>query len=308
MSQQRIWLTGSRGFIGRSLVQNLRNAQVDLTCLTQDAGIQAGVAGETFPVYVNYLDITDIEKKVSSLGMPDVFIHLGWGDMRNPDSPLHLNDNVKMARNFIETLFRLGLKKFIFIGSMNQYGSRTGLLSEDMEAQGPLTNYAKAKNEVERLGLQAAARFGKIFISVRVFYVLGADQRRGSLINDLFIARRKGESISLSPCAFYRDYIHLLDLVEGLRRICAVEQSTIINLGSGNAVRMKDFVSAFWQVMGGDVDQLKFGVRTLLPGEIEQPKSYADLKRLIGLTGWQPRLSLEDGIIKTIESLSKESI
>lgn len=300
----KIWLTGSRGFIGRPLVRAFRSAQVDLTGFTQNAEGANDSSGETMPVYLDYLDPTDIEDKVNRLGLPDVFIHMGWGEIAKPDSPFHFKEGVQSGKNLIETLFKLGVKKFIFIGTTSQYGGRIGLLSEDMEPQGRLTNYAQAKNEVEKLGFQAAKTYGKIFICVRLSYVFGAGQRQGSLINDLFQAHLKGTSVSLSPCEHYRDYVHVLDVVEGLRRICAVDQSIIVNLGSGKVVQVKDFVIDFWKELGGDSDKLKFGMRTLSPGEPDQPKSYVDLTRLIRLTQWQPELSLEEGIIKTIEDLS----
>jgi len=172
-----------------------------------------------------------------------------------------------------------------------------------MAPQGRLTNYAKAKGEVEKLGFQAAKIYNKTFISVRTFYVFGSGQRQGSLINDLFQAHLKGTSVNLSPCEHYRDYIHVSDVVEGLKRISAINQSTIVNLGSGKVVKLKDFVIDFWMKMGGDIAKLKFGTKSLLPGEPEQPKSYADLTHLKKLTQWQPQLTLEEGILKTIENL-----
>ena len=300
----KIWLTGSRGCIGRPLVREFRRDQVDLTCFTQNVQGANDFSAEAMPVHLDYLNPADIKCKVDQLGLPDIFIHLGWGILANLESSFHLQDNVQIGKNLIETLFKLGLKKFIFIGTTGQYGGRIGLLSEDMQPQGRLTNYAKGKNEVERLGFQAAKEFGLIFISVRTFYVVGADWRQGSLVNDLFQAHLKGESVNLSPCEHYRDYIHVLDVVEGIRRICAIDQSTIVNLGSGKFVQVKDYVIYFWKKLGGDIDKLKFGMKTLRPDEPDQPKSYADLTRLIRLTQWQPKLSLEEGIIKTIEDLS----
>ena len=239
--------------------------------------------------------------------MPDILIHLGWGDVAHPEYPIHLTEGVQSGRNLIETLFKLGLKKFITTGSISQYGGRVGLLSEDMEPGARLTNYAKAKTEVERLGLEAAQTYGKTFLCVRIPWAFGAGQRQGSLINDLFQAYLKGTSVSLSPCEHYRDYIHIIDVVEGLRRISAVDESTIINLGSGKCVQVKDFVLSLWKNLRGNNDKLKFGMRTLSPNEPDQPKSYFDLTRLTRLTQWQPALSLEEGIIKTIEDLKLQT-
>jgi nucleoside-diphosphate-sugar epimerase len=304
----RIWLTGSRGSIGRPLVRALRRDQVDLTCFTQKVEGSNDLSGDAKLVHLDYLNPADIKDKVDHWGLPDIFIHLGWGSLKNLESPFHIEDNVQIGKTLIETLFKLGLKKFIFIGTALQYGGRVGLLSEDMEPQGSLTNYAKGKNEVERLGLQIAKEFGRIFISVRTFYVYGADQRQGSLVNDLVQAHLKGENVNLSPCEHYRDYIHVLDVVEGLRHICAIDQSTIVNLGSGKYFQVKDFVVNFWKKLGGDIDKLKFGMKTLRPGEPDQPKSYADSMRLIRLTQWQPQLSLQEGIVKTIEGLNNIEI
>jgi len=303
----KIWLTGSRGFIGRPLARALKSAHVDLTCFTQNAEAKNGLSDEDKPVYLDYMDPSDIKGKVEHLGAPDIFIHLGWGDVSHPELPVHLTDGVQSGKNLIETLFKLGVKKFILTGSISQYGGRVGLLSEDMEPGERLTNYARAKSEVEKLGLQAAKTYGKTFICVRIPWAFGAGQRQGSLINDLYQAHIRGTSVSLSPCEHYRDYIHMVDVVEGLRRICGVDESGIINLGSGRYVQVKDFVIEFWKKLGGDIDRLKFGMRTLHPGEPDQPKSYFDLTRLIKLTQWQPALSLEEGIIKTIEDLRSQT-
>ncbi len=297
----KIWLTGSRGFIGKALCKALRQDNVDLTCFTQTPGPAQDV------VLMDYAKAENIQETVKSLGLPDVFIHLGWPEVSKPDLPVHLNEGVATSKTLLETMFKLGLKKFIFTGSISQYGGLVGRLSEDM-APGPrLTNYAKAKNEVEQLGLQAAQTYGKIFISVRIPWAFGAGQRQGSLINDIYQAHLKGTMVSLSPCEHYRDYIHTTDVVEGLRRVGAVEESGIINLGSGKFVQVKDFVMGFWKNLGGDRTKLKFGDRPLPSCEPDQPKSYFDLTRLIRLTQWQPRLSLDEGIRKTIEDLSKEN-
>jgi nucleoside-diphosphate-sugar epimerase len=304
MSLKNIWLTGSRGFIGNAVIPAFKKSEAELFCFTNKSSKEEKAHSQTARVLcMDYLDEQDIKEKVNSYGLPDIFIHLGWGDMTKPDSSLHLGENVQAGKNLIGTLFKLGLKKFIFVGSMNEYGGRIGMLSEDMEPQGRLTNYAKGKIEVAKFGMENAEIYGSIFIHVRTFYVFGAGQRQGSLINDLYQSYCKGTDIDLSPCEHYRDYIHVFDVAEGLRRICDIEESTTVNLGSGVVVKVKDFVLLFWKMLGGDVKKLNFGVRSLRKNEPEQPKSYADLACLKNLTNWFPKLSLEEGIKLTIMGL-----
>jgi nucleoside-diphosphate-sugar epimerase len=303
---QRIWLTGSRGFVGRAVAAAFQQAGTQLWGCTNHAVPDAPPGpGENPFVQINYLDPEDIKAKVRHFGMPELFVHSGWAAMDKPESPLQLEENVQAGRTLITTLFSQGLKTFLFIGSMNEYGARTGALSESMEPEGRLTNYAKAKREVAAIGFQAAKTFGKTFLHARTFYVYGAGQRPGSLINDLYQASLTGAEVSLSPCEHYRDYIHVSEVAEGLRRLSALRQSATVNLGSGTVVQVRDFVLLLWKAFGGDSRKLKFGARKVGWDEPEQPKSYADLTRLKQLTGWTPSLTLEQGVTRTVEDLRR---
>jgi len=306
MSSKKVWLTGARGFIGNAAVSALKKSGAELRCFTNQVLKKEKEGLESVSsLCLDYLDAQDIKEKVDRYGLPDIFIHLGWGDMEKPESSLHLIENVQAGKNLIDTLFNLGLKRFIFVGSMNEYGARIGMLSEEMGPQGRLTNYAKGKIEVAKFGLQSAKTYRSNFIHVRTFYVFGAGQRQGSLINELYQSYCKGAGINLSPCEHYRDYIHVSEAAEGLRRICDIDESTTVNLGSGVAIKVRDFVNLFWKILGGDARKLNFGARSLRLNEPEQPKSYADLTRLKNLTNWSPKLSLEEGIKLTIMGLEK---
>ena len=283
---RKIWLTGSRGFVGRVVADAFRQTGGQLLgCTNQPVPeASAGTVQNSF-VQVNYLDAEDIKDKIRRFGLPDLFIHSAWAAMDKPESPLHLDENVRAGKILIETLFREGLKTFLFVGSMNEYGARTGALSENQEPEGRLTNYAKAKREVAAIGFEAAKKFGKTFLHARTFYVYGAGQRAGSLINDLFEASLTGAEVNLSPCEHFRDYIHVSEVAEGLRRLSTLQDSVTVNLGSGTVVQVKDFVLLLWRALGGDPGKLKFGARKMGWDEPEQPKSFADLERLKQLTG-----------------------
>ncbi len=299
---QRVWLTGSRGVVGRVVAAAFLQQGDQLWGCTNQPLSDSGDAPF---IQLNYLDAEDIEAKVRQFGLPDLFVHSAWAAMDKPESPLHLEENVQAGRILIKTLFNLGLKKFLFVGSMNEYGARTGALSEDLEPEGRLTNYAKAKREVAAIGFQAAKTFGKTFLHARTFYVYGAGQRQGSLINDLYQASLTGTEVSLSPCEHFRDYIHVSEVAEGLRRISSLPESATVNLGSGTVVQVRDFVLLLWKALGGENQKLKFGARKIGWDEPEQPKSYADLTRLKQLTRWAPAFTLEQGVARTVEDLRR---
>lgn len=305
MRGKKIWVTGSHGFIGSHLICALKEDCEEVQCFTHCSGGESRPSREDACMPMDYSNKSDIKRKVDLWGLPDLFIHIGWGAMTDPEAALHLEENVVTGKALVGTLFESGLKKFVFLGTMNEYGARVGLLSENMKPEGRLTNYARGKAQVAEFGFQMAKHHRSTFIHIRSFYVFGPGQRSGSLINSLYCSYKQGQALALGPCDYYRDYIYVADVVEGIRRISNIDRSTTVNLGSGNVIKLKDFVTLFWETLGGNKDTLKFGSYPMRPGEPDQPRSYADLTRLKELTDWAPSRPIEEGIALTIKELNE---
>lgn len=301
-----IWITGSSGFIGSHLLENLLLKGYQVSCFSNNRKLleDKGNLNQSAH-YLDFSSTEDMNNKIDTYGCPEIFVHLGWGDMTIPMSDFHLSGNVDNSNKLIKNFFLRGLKKFIFVGSMNEYGSRTGPLSEKMKPEGRLIHYAKGKLKVSQYGFETAAIHNKTFIHVRPFYVYGPGQRDGSLINDVFDAFTRGTLPTLGPCNYYRDYIHVKDVAEGICRTMGLESSSKINLGIGSYIMVQDFVKTFWNILGGDSNDLIFGSKEMMKDEPDQPKSYADITNLIQLTGWKPEYSIEEGIRETISILKK---
>ena len=303
MGDKICWLTGCSGFIGKYLVKELKKNNFKLRCFSNNSILRDNpnkIKDNYY--YMDFSSKKNITRHIENFGCPDIFIHLGWGNMESPMSTHHLTDNVKEAEILIDSFYSSGIEKFVFLGSMNEYGARVGPLSEDMEPKGRLTNYAKGKIKVAKFGFSRSAYFGRKFIHIRPFYVYGPGQRKWSLINTLFDAFQEKTPPKLGPCEHYRDYIYVKDVAEGIVRLIKINTSCTINLGSGSFIMVKDFVKKFWDGIGGEMKSLKFGSRQMSDDEPEQPKSYADLTRLKKMTKWKPNYSLEEGIQGTIKN------
>ncbi len=301
----KIWLTGSRGFIGSNLASELDNS-CDLTCLsnTKNEDIHSNQTNKQ-PVYVDFQNKKNIIDIIERLGIPDIFIHLGWGDMTNPHSEVHLVENINQSKNLIQVLYKAGLEKFVFLGSINEYGDQVGPLYEEMGPKGEITNYAKGKIEVAKFGFEKDKEMKKKFIHIRLSYTYGPVLRKGSLIQDLYWAKKKNLEISLGHCEHYRDYIHVSDALTGIKLLCNVKESTTVNLGSGKAIKLKEFVKLFWKILDGNPEKLHFGKKKPKK-EQPQPNCFANLDKLEKITGWKPSIDLEEGIRNTVRELDNK--
>lgn len=295
-----VWLTGASGFIGKQLGPLLKETCREVRYFSNNKASPSH--------YLDFSSADDIRKNIEQFGLPDIFIHLGWGAMADPTSEVHLDENVKAGKTLISTLFEAGLKKFVFLGSVNEYGAREGSLSEDMAPVGRLTAYAQGKTQVASFGLEQASKYNKTFLAIRSFNVFGFGQRAGSLINKLYECYQQKIKPELGPCEHFRDYIHVSEVARGITFICGIDESTIVNLGSGKAIKLKEFVTLFWKSLGGTPDDIRFGAYPVRAGEPEQPYAFANTDRLKKLTGWAPSLSLEEGVKLTIEGLKAKQV
>lgn len=304
-SRKNIWISGSRGFIGTHLVSELQkyyHLQRISNTKQQDNIFHSC---NNRPTYIDFQNGKSINRAIEDLGLPDIFIHLGWGDMTNPHSGMHLDTNVKQSKNLIKVLYEAGLEKFVFLGSMNEYGEQIGSLDEKMKSNGEITNYAKGKIEVASFGFEKAKETNRKFIHIRLFYTYGPMQKKKSLIQDLYQSYKNNTTVSLGPCEHYRDYIYISDVIKGIRLLCDIDESTTINLGSGSAIKLKKFINIFWQTLGGKSEMLHFGEKTIVK-EQAQLNCFASLDRLQRLTGgWKPTISIKEGIIQTIKEMDK---
>lgn len=300
---KKIWVTGSRGFIGKELVSFLKQNNNDVKCFTHHTKTEYELKEGL--IYFNFLNEKDIKKLVKEFGIPDIFIHLGWASMTDSESVEHLNFNVKSSKNLIKNFFELGLKKFIFLGSRDEYGERDGMLEESMNEIGKISKYAKAKKTVAEFGFREAKNKNKNFIHIRLFNTYGPGQRENSLINLLYKNFHNNDVVHLGPCKHYRDYIHISEVCIGIKLICNINKSETINLGSGKAIKLKDFVMLFWEKLGGKEEKIVFESEEIRKNDPIHPKSFADQKKIMMLVNWVPTLDIEEGIMMTIRKMNE---
>jgi nucleoside-diphosphate-sugar epimerase len=295
-----IWLSGSRGFIGSYLKDALIGMNKVVQCVSNS------YTADNEIIFFDFSKKESINEVLKKYGTPDTFIHLGWGNVYEPHNECHVNENLMDGQNLIDELYAAGVKRILLIGSSSEYGDREGALEESSQSMGEVNNYVKGKTTLSRYGVSRAKEIGRYFLHIRLFYTYGSGQKHNSLINQLFQSYLSDSQMSLSPCEHYRDYIHVLDAAKGIAKLSDVNYSGVINLGSGNVIMLQDFVRLFWNELNADPSQLKFGEHDLSSLEQSQPKSFANLSKLVNLTNWSPELSINQGIKQTVQQMLNE--
>jgi UDP-glucuronate 4-epimerase len=209
-------------------------------------------------------------------------------------APLYVDVNVRGTVNLLEAAHKTDVPHFVLASTSSVYG-RTGRLPfrEDDPLGQPLAPYPATKIAGEVMGHAYHNLFGLSFTAVRFFSVYGPRGRPDMMpyhITDCIVHDR--EFTLYEAGEMYRDWTYIADIVSGV--VAAVDRPLgyeAINLGRGEPVRMADFVELVEELVG------KPAQMTAPPAPpSEPPITYADVTKARDLLGYNPTISVADGM------------
>jgi len=162
----------------------------------------------------------------------------------------------------------------------------------------PSSPYGASKLAGEALTLAWGSTFGLEVVVLRLFNIYGPGMNK-YVIHDL-VRKLQSDPSRLEVLGSgeqIRDYVHVRDAAEAL--LCAARGAapgSILNLGSGVPIRIRDLAQSIVDVMGLRGIPLEFTGKSWA-GDIDA--WVADASRLRAL-GWQPHTALEAGLAETV--------
>jgi len=302
-SNSKIFVAGHNGLVGSAIVRNLRSKGYH-NILTVDK---------------EKLDLTrTLEVKMFfNMEEPDyVFLAAAkvGGIGANSVSPAEfIHDNLMIQTNVIDASYRCGVQKLLFLGSSciypkfaNQPITEDQLLTGSLEA----SNDAYAIAKIAGIKMCQAYRKQYDFNAISVMptnlygpndnfdhntsHVLPAliSKFHGSLEKSKhWIVKLWGDG---SP---KREFLHVDDLAEALV-ICMdkYDSDDIINIGTGEDVTIKELAETIIDVVGYEND---YEWDASKPNGT--PRKVLNVDKIKSL-GWEPKISLREGIESTYES------
>ena len=310
MINERVFVSGAAGVIGRELVPKLlaRGATVWAADLQSRPG--------EIPPQVRYRqgDLNLLTSAEVNEFCPTVFIHLAATFERSSESfgfwDENFQHNVQLSHHLMSLLKDSPfLRRVVFASSYLIYDPQLyhfatpqteaiPLRESDPVRPRNLTGAAKLAHELELDFL--AARRGEQFscVSARIFRGYGKGSRD-------VISRWVREALAGDPLTVFRseglfDYIFAADSAEGLVRLAENKDVTgVINLGSGKATRIEDVLASVLAETGNA------GVKKE-SSDIPYEASVADISQLEAAIGWRPPTEITEGV-RQIVSFEKRA-
>jgi UDP-glucose 4-epimerase len=297
-----VLVTGAAGLIGRASAR-----------LLDEAGHEV-LATDLHPLPVGFedlpwqrLDVRRGEQVRAALAAfaPDAVVHMAakhfipWCE-RFPVASL--KTNVVGSQNVIAGVLRAGVNKLVFASSAAVYGPSPRLLGET-SALGPDDVYGTSKvmgEQLLRLAWQRDEGFDAVVL--RLFNTIGPGDGNPHLIPRLVGELRGGGArVRLGNLQSVRDYVYVEDVARAI--VAAVEGElpglTAINVGSGRGRSVDEVVRALGDLVGRELRIVSVPTQCRA---VDRPFLVADIGRARALLDWEPAVSFEEGLARTLHA------
>ena len=288
MKNKTIMVTGSEGFIAKHLIKALKKEQPkEIIHYDLKTGHNLTEYRE-LEVFFQCHKV-DVVYDLAVLSLSESLV--------NPYKVVM--DIVRMITNLCE-LQRLGMfNKLIHISSSEAYGTANITPMNELHQLYPRTPYAAAKASADLIASTYVQTFGNLIVTPRCYNAYGPGQSLSwgavvpKTINRIL---NGGKPIIFSDGVQTRDFVFVKDLVRGIIEVSKLDSSdTVINIGTGVETSITDLIHLICELMGykGEIDYREQRVSDV-------SRHCADNSLLKELTGFTPKVKLEDGLKETI--------
>ncbi len=229
----------------------------------------------------------------------------------------YYRDNVAKSLELFDQLVRLGKPRVLFSSSASLYGMVEDFEVDEDAPLDPPSPYARTKRVMEMALTDMAAATDLRAIILRYFNPIGSDPdlesgiyvREPSHVLGQLVMAAQGQKDAFTITGTdhptrdgtgIRDYVHVWDLAKA--HVAAVESfdkvlaqvgapSTIINVGTGDGVTVRELVASFERVFGQSVP-----LREAPPRPGDAVGAFANVDKARDVLGWASSLTIDDAI------------
>ena len=305
-------VTGGAGFIGSNLVNLLLARGCRVTVYDSfERGSPSNLPSGDANLKLKEADLRDYERLESELKGADLLFDLAArvsGIRTLHDLPADMLDsNAKATLRVAEAASRAKVGKAIFASSSCVYDHpKVAVPHVEDDVRVPQTSYGQSKLFGEGVYQACGEQYGLNFGIVRFFNVYGPQETLQSphvipdFIMKAFACERGKKTFEiLGDGKQTRSFMYISDAVEGLVRLAESERSgDIVNIGSDRETSIRELAGMILREAGVDPEAIEFVHSPVHPKDVL--RRAADVRRARDLLGWEPKVTLEDGLRTTV--------
>jgi nucleoside-diphosphate-sugar epimerase len=292
----KILITGSTGFIGSHLLNDLMLKKHKILCISR---------AESFAnkkIQNIKVDLSHIDSYVDYISAfaPEIIFHLAWEGI--PDFSLeNCSINIVNSIKFLSIISQIkSVKKIVITGTCLEYEKTDGQCIEN-ETTNPDEWLAYSKKYIYNYANKIFIENKKDLFWIRLFYVYGPRQRNNSLIPYIIRNLKKNKSPIIKNLNAANDFIYISDVINGFNSIISGNvKSGIYNFGTGRLTSVAYILSQLKNLINSNnFSQVHLNQ---LDGNNKINKGfYANIDKGKNELNWCPEITVEFGLKKILD-------
>lgn len=316
LNGRRVVVTGADGFIGSHLVEHLvrLGADVRALCLYNSFGscgwlddVDASVRA-SIEVWAG--DIRDAAQMFGLVAGADTVFHLAAliSVPYSYEAPASfVATNINGTLNLLEAVRRHDVRRMVHTSTSEVYGTPdTVPITEThpLKAQSP---YAASKIAADKLCESFAASFDTPVVVLRPFNTYGPRQSMRAVIPTVLRQLLEpGATVRVGTLDTRRDFTFVTDTARGFAAAATADLAAgeVVQLGKGSCHSVADIIEAAGRLFRVEPTVVTETER-LRPAASEVQVLLSDPGKANERMGWQPTVTLDDGLAETAQWLEK---
>ncbi len=293
---RRALVTGASGFIGSHTIPRLVERGFEVHAVSRRP--LARVSGAAWH-QAALSDPGAIVRLIADV-RPTHLLHLAWET--TPATYYTSAENLACVRDslsLVDAFVKAGGQRVVAAGSSAEYEiAGASDLVEGVTPLRPNGFYGACKKALFEM-LEGYARRTRTELAWgRVFFCYGPGEHPARLVPSLVADLAAGGAVPFQAGRGIRDYLHVSDVAEAFAGLVDSSLAGAANIGSGEGIALRDFVSGL-AAAAGRPDAVDFGA-VATPSH-EPVRVVAGGARLRDEVGWRPRVPLAEGLRATVD-------
>jgi dTDP-glucose 4,6-dehydratase len=314
---KKVLVTGGAGFIGSHLSEQLIQLGAKVTVVDNYI---TGSPENLLTIAVQKIE-ADVSQPVANYlpadYVPDVVLH--FASPASPDRyqahPIETYSVNSFGTHYLlQYLLKVNPQaRFLFASTSEVYGDplvhpQPESYWGNVNPNGPRSHYDEAK----RLGETICGVHQKLGLDVRIVRIFNTYGPRMDVHDGRVIPNLLSQALKRQPLTIYgegkqtRSYCYVSDLVEGILQFVSRDglSGETINIGNPEERTVLETAQIIQQVVGGE-GELPLEYKPL--PQDDPTRRQPDITKARTLLEWEPKVSFQDGLLKTIEYFRRKN-
>jgi NAD dependent epimerase/dehydratase len=305
-----VLVTGAGGFIGSHLVDELLKRGADVTAFVHynarnDWGMIEGRYSDAAPhLHVIAGDVTDALFVKKAVAGNDVVFHLAAligipYSYVAPES--YINTNIRGTLNVMQACLDEGTKRIVTTSTSEVYGTAQYTPIDEKHPLQGQSPYSASKIGADKIAESFYCSFNLPVTTIRPFNTFGPRQSTRAVIPTIITQALTSDTIRLGSLTPVRDLTYVADTVAGFISFAESKKTVgrTVNTGTGRGVTIGELAEIILRNVNPKA-KIVCDKERVRPEKSEVMQLLCDNRLAQELAGWEPKYTLEDGLLHTI--------